>query len=138
MAKQLGILIGDRHTRFVHPGVVEHKQVVPAYLRKVLEMNGSGPIPQGALKQAVQKYVNEYGETVLENQYNDDGKVERTQVSYEEVAYHLSYQGWITEDGVSIDNQKHAQLLVDWMTRHGVQDYDGTSLAQQLNSEVAQ
>jgi hypothetical protein len=130
MANQLGILIGRNHTRYTHPSIQEPKQLVATYLRKVIEMQEGITIPKGSLKEAVQKYVNEYGETVVENQFNDYGKVEYPIVSFEDVAYHLSYMGWITMNGKTIDNGLHGQLLADWMKAKGISDYDGSELAK--------
>lgn len=128
MAKQFGILLGDRHVRYTNATSAE--QLVPTYLRKTIEMMEQITIPQGTLKAAVQKFVDEYGEATVENQFNDCGKVEHPLVSFEEVAYHLSYQGWITENRKTIDNGLHARLLVEWMTQAGIQDYDGSELAK--------
>jgi hypothetical protein len=124
MAKTFGILVSGSHTTFT--GATSATQIVPLFIRKVIEAEDGINIPTGGLKLAVQNYVDGYGEAVVENQLNDYGEVQYPVISIEEVADHLMNQGWITVNRKSIDNRLVAQMIHTWMKEKDIEDYDGT------------
>lgn len=122
MTNNYGIIIGRTLTTYTNVNTLE--QMVPAYLRKIIEMEGK-KIPAGGLVDAVQNYVNEYGESVVENQMLDYGEVNPgTVVSIMDAASHLADMGWITINKNSIDNMKQYRMIYDWMKRKGIKDFE--------------
>jgi hypothetical protein len=122
--KTFGILVGDRGTFFRDASSLE--ELVPTYITRVIEREEGRDIGSGELKRVVQNYVTEYGETVVENQWNDYGHVEHPVITIGEVADHLMNQGWMIIGNRSVDNRRVAQMIEEWMKRNGILDYDGT------------
>ena len=121
MAK-FGILIGDTHITYTN--VTSAEQLIPTFIRRVIEDMDRITIPKGGLKEAMQTFVNEYGEVLLENTYNDTGKRESTIVCMEDAADHINNQGWITCNRSSVNNTDVYNMIVAYMRKKEIQDYE--------------
>jgi hypothetical protein len=129
MAK-FGILLNSTHTTYTNATSAE--QLVPRYIRSVIEDMERCIIPSGGLVEALQKWHNEYAECLIENCISDNGEPDGTIITIESSADHLMNQGWITRNKTSIDNRKQYDMILAYMQRKGIQDYDGTEFAQKL------
>ena len=119
---KLGILLNDTHTTFTN--VTELKNMVVPYIRKAIEQAEGITIPKGELVAAVQKYVNEYGECIIDNQLSDYGTVQFTIIGVGEVVDHICNMGWITKDRTSINNSLQNELILNWFNSKNIQDYE--------------
>jgi len=130
MKKQFGTVLNGRH--YIYSQATSLDQMIPVFIRKVLEDMNQEQIERGGLTQALQVFHKEYAETLIENTISDNGSIQGSIICIEDSADHIMNQGWITENKKTVDNRLVSNMIYAYMSKIGIQDYDGKEYIKEL------
>ncbi len=129
MTNNYGFFNGQSYTSFVK--ATDLKGAVIIMVKRIMKMPENSPIfnEDGSFnhKATLQNWINDYGETVIENAISDYGTSPYTIVSKEEVADHIiNTYGWLTLNNTSIDHSIVSKEFAALMERWGMKDFQAS------------
>ena len=125
-----GFLYGSKLTNFTNARVLA--EAVPYFIKHAIQNSEDKKIEPGKLLEAIQEYVNEYSENMLEMQMSDEGEVKYPIISLDEVADNLMNQGFLMVGNRNHDNRKVTELILAYMVKKGIKEYDGRSFVKSM------
>jgi hypothetical protein len=125
-----GFLQGRNLTSFTKPTKLE--EAIPYFIKHAIQTSDGIKIEPGKLVEAIQTYVNEYSENMIEIQWSDNGEVIYPTIGLDEVADHLMNQGHLMVNRKSYDNRKLADSILKYFKKKEIQEYNSRDFIKDL------